>query len=149
MIDVRVQQQDFDLGTEYAAIANDDSVGAVVSFVGKVRDMNLGQGVNALHLEHYPGMTEKALHQIAAEAKSRWDLERVLIIHRVGTMHTGEQIVLVITSSAHRTHCYEANQYVMDLLKSKAPFWKKEMTTEGERWIEQRQSDRDAVHKWE
>jgi molybdopterin synthase catalytic subunit len=149
MIDIRVQQQDFDLGVEYSNIADDTAVGAVVSFVGKVRDMNLGQGVTSLHLEHYPGMTEKALHAIAEEAIERWELQRVLIIHRVGLMQTGEQIVLVITSSAHRGQCYDANEFIMDVLKSKAPFWKKECTDSGEHWIEQRQSDRDALHKWE
>ena len=117
-------------------------------FVGKVRDLNLGDNVSSLFLEHYPAMTEKALREIVEEACSRWQLERVSVIHRVGLLHTGDEIVLVGTASAHRGDAYAANEFIMDFLKSKAPFWKKEQTDQGERWIEARDSDKQALTKW-
>jgi len=116
--------------------------------VGKVRDLNLGDEVSSLYLEHYPAMTEKALREIVEQAKARWDIQRVSVIHRVGLLHTGDEIVLVGISSAHRGDAYHANEFIMDFLKSKAPFWKKEQTNQGERWIEARESDKEALEKW-
>lgn len=148
MLDIRVQEADFDFAKEYHKVSQDPGIGAVVSFVGKVRDMNLGDDVLGLRLEHYPGMTEKALHDIAEQAASRWSLQTITIIHRVGDLDLGDQIVLVMTCSPHRDEGYEANRFIMDFLKSKAPFWKKERIKQGERWIEQRESDVQAVKKW-
>lgn len=116
--------------------------------MGKVRDLNLGDEVSSLYLEHYPAMTEKALREIVEQAKARWDIQRVSVIHRVGLLHTGDEIVLVGISSAHRGDAYYANEFIMDFLKSKAPFWKKEQTNQGERWIEARESDKEALEKW-
>ncbi len=113
-----------------------------------VRDLNLADDVVALELEHYPGMTEKSLTQIATQAARRWSLQSVRIVHRVGKMYPGDQIVLVLTASAHRHHAYEANAFIMDYLKTEAPFWKKEWTTEGPRWIEARSSDGAAAARW-
>ena len=116
--------------------------------MGKVRDLNLGDEVSSLYLEHYPAMTEKALREIVEQAKARWDIQRVSVIHRVGLLRTGDEIVLVGISSAHRGDAYHANEFIMDFLKSKAPFWKKEQTHQGERWIEARESDKEALEKW-
>ena len=116
--------------------------------MGKVRDLNLGDEVSSLYLEHYPAMTEKALREIVEQAKARWDIQRVSVIHRVGLVHTGDEIVLVGISSAHRGDAYHSNEFIMDFLKSKAPFWKKEQTNQGERWIEARESDKEALEKW-
>ncbi len=148
-ISVAVQQDDFDLRAEQATlVANDRGIGAVVAFIGMVRDLNLADDVVALELEHYPGMTEKSLTQIATQAARRWSLQSVRIVHRVGKMYPGDQIVLVLTASAHRHHAYEANAFIMDYLKTEAPFWKKEWTTEGPRWIEARSSDGAAAARW-
>ncbi|WP_439293880.1 molybdopterin synthase catalytic subunit MoaE [Lonepinella sp. BR2882] len=145
---IAVQTQPFDQNAVYRWLSEQNSVGATTIFVGKVREMNLGDKVSSLYLEHYPAMTEKALQEIVAEAKQRWDLQRVAIIHRVGLLHTGDEIVLVGVSTAHRGDAYSASEFIMDYLKTKAPFWKKEQTEQGERWIEERNSDHIAAEKW-
>lgn len=148
-LSVAVQEADFDLTLEYAALrAGDRAIGAVVAFVGTVRDLNLAHDVVALELEHYPGMTEKSLQNILKEAASRWSLQATRVIHRVGKMYPGDQIVLVLTASAHRGDAYQANAFIMDYLKTEAPFWKKEWTPEGPRWIEARSSDDEAMARW-
>jgi molybdopterin synthase catalytic subunit len=146
---VRVQTQDFDVGFEISQLrsAHKDA-GAVVSFVGQVRDINEGHVVSQLTLEHYPGMTEKALEVIVSQAKSRWNIFDSLIIHRVGTLQPTDQIVLVAVSSAHRGDAFKACEFIMDYLKTEAPFWKKEVTPSGERWIEAKQTDDDARERW-
>lgn len=146
---VRIQTEDFDLSTEIAALrAGRAGVGAVVSFIGTVRDINQGTGVSSLTLEHYPGMTEKSLQAIVAQAKSRWQLDEVLVIHRVGPLQPLDQIVLVAVTSAHRGEAFEACEFVMDWLKTRAPFWKKEATPQGERWVDARESDDTAAARW-
>jgi molybdopterin synthase catalytic subunit len=147
---IRIQTADFDLGLELALLRSaSPGIGAVVSFIGQVRDMNEGDLVSTLTLEHYPEMTEKALVTIAQEAKSRWDIIDSLIIHRVGTLQALDQIVLVAVSSAHRGEAFKACEFIMDYLKTTAPFWKKESTTEGERWIEPKISDDRAKARWQ
>ena len=144
-----MQTEDFDLRQEHQQlIQNDHGIGAVVTFIGMVRDLNLADDVVALELEHYPGMTEKSLINIAQQAEKRWSLQAARIVHRVGKMYPGDQIVLVLTASAHRGDAYEANTFMMDYLKTEAPFWKKEWTPEGPRWIEARESDDSAVARW-
>ncbi len=128
--------------------ANNQSVGAVVSFIGQVRDMNGGDNIQTLTLEHYPGMTEKALEAIECEAKTRWDIIDSLIIHRVGSLKPQDQIVLVAVSSAHRGEAFKACEFIMDFLKTSAPFWKKEATNTGERWVEAKLSDDAAGKRW-
>jgi len=146
---VRIQTDDFDLSTEIAALrAGRAGVGAVVSFVGTVRDINQGTGVSSLTLEHYPGMTDKALEDIVAQATSRWQLDQVLVIHRVGPLQPLDQIVLVAVTSAHRGEAFQACEFVMDWLKTRAPFWKKEATPQGERWVDARESDDAAAARW-
>jgi molybdopterin synthase catalytic subunit len=146
---IRVQTEDFDLSTEVAALrANDPRTGAVVSFVGVVRDFNDGSGVAEMELEHYPGMTEKALEDIVAQARKRWDLFNVLVIHRVGPLKPLDQIVLVAVSSAHRGEAFAACEFIMDYLKTQAPFWKKEQTPSGARWVDARATDDAALQKW-
>ncbi|HEY8354844.1 MAG TPA: molybdopterin synthase catalytic subunit MoaE [Methylophilaceae bacterium] len=146
---VRVQHEDFDVGVEIAALrrARRD-VGAVVSFIGQVRDFNEGDTVSAMTLEHYPGMTEKALTEIVDQAKTRWDILDALVIHRVGELKPLDQIVLVAVSSAHREEAFSACQFIMDYLKTEAPFWKKEQTSAGARWVEARASDDAARERW-
>lgn len=147
---VRVQQQDFDLGAEVAALrAGNPKVGAVAAFVGLVRDLNEGDDVATLTLEHYPGMTEAALEDICAQARARWDLLDTLVVHRVGELRPQDQIVLVAVTSAHRGEAFAACEFLMDYLKTRAPFWKKERTPQGERWVEARQSDDAAAARWE
>lgn len=150
MMDARVSVQvdDFSVNDEYAALSEGTSTGAVVTFIGKVRDMNLGDNVIGLSLEHYPGMTEKALSEICDEAEKRWPIQRMKVIHRIGDMDIGDQIVFVGISSAHRGAAFEACEFVMDYLKTKAPFWKKERTTESTRWVESRDSDAKAAERW-
>lgn len=149
-LSVAVHEADFDLSDEYTALlAQDRGIGAVVAFVGTVRDLNLAQDVVALELEHYPGMTEKSLHKILEQATQRWSLQAARVIHRVGKMYPGDQIVLVLTASAHRGDAYDANAFIMDYLKTEAPFWKKEWTPEGPRWIEARDSDDKAMARWQ
>jgi molybdopterin synthase catalytic subunit len=146
---VRIQEQDFDVSSELAALrAGDTRVGAVATFTGLVRDLNDAAQVSTLTLEHYPGMTDKALTQIVDDAKQRWDIYDALVIHRVGPLKPGDQIVFVAVTSAHRGESFAACQFIMDYLKTRAPFWKKEKTPEGERWVEARASDEDAAAIW-
>lgn len=145
---VRIQEHDFDVSSELAALrAGDKRVGAVATFVGVVRDLNDAAQVSTLTLEHYPGMTEKALAQIVEDAKQRWDIYDALVVHRVGPLSPSDQIVLVAVTSAHRGESFAACQFIMDYLKTRAPFWK-EKTPEGERWVEARASDEDAAARW-
>ncbi len=147
---VRIQTEDFDLSVELKKLrAGDTRVGAVAAFVGTVRDRNDGSEVAAMTLEHYPGMTEKSLEEIIEKAKARWDIYDVLIIHRVGPLQIEDQIVLTAVTSAHRGEAFAACEYVMDYLKTLAPFWKKEDTPEGARWVDARLSDDEALKKWQ
>lgn len=150
-MDVRVSvtNNDFSVDQEYNWLASGTSAGAVVTFIGKVRDMNLGDNVVGLLLEHYPGMTEKSLKDICDQAGDRWPLQKVDVIHRVGDLDIGDQIVFVGVTSAHRGAAFEACEYIMDYLKTKAPFWKKERTTEETRWVESRESDANAAKRWQ
>ncbi len=143
-----VDEVRFNVGTEYNWLAERDEDGAVVTFTGKVRNHNLGDSVKALTLEHYPGMTEKALAEIVEQARERWPLGRVTVIHRIGEMWPGEEIVFVGVTSAHRGSAFAAGEFIMDYLKTRAPFWKREATPEGERWVESRDSDKDAASRW-
>ena len=146
---VTIQPEDFDLGAEVAALrADDPGVGAVASFIGTVRDRNEGLGVSSMELEHYPGMTEKAIEAMIDEALFRFDIRGVRVIHRIGLLHPGDQIVLVAVTSAHRGHAFEACEFLMDYLKTQAPFWKKEHTPEGARWVDARVADDDAMRRW-
>ena len=146
---VRVQSADFDLSTEVAALrAGLPKVGAVVSFVGTVRDLNDGASVSVLELEHYPGMTEQALEKIVEQASARWPLLGALVVHRVGPLAPQEQIVLVACSAAHRGEAFAACEFIIDYLKTEAPFWKKEQTPDGARWVDARVSDDAALDKW-
>ncbi len=147
---VRIQTQDFDLSQEIKQLrAGDARVGAVATFVGTVRDRNDGSEVAAMTLEHYPGMTEKSLEEIIEKAKARWDIFDVLIIHRVGPLNIEDQIVLTAVTSAHRGEAFAACEYVMDYLKTLAPFWKKEDAPDGARWVDARLSDDEALKKWQ
>ncbi|WP_306394203.1 molybdopterin synthase catalytic subunit MoaE [Telluria beijingensis] len=149
MNEVRVQTGDFDLGAEVARLrAGDARIGAVVSFVGTVRDLNDGARVSAMELEHYPGMTESALADIAERARARWPLYGTLVVHRVGPLAPLDQIVLVACSAAHRGDAFAACEFIMDYLKTEAPFWKKEQTPDGARWVDARTSDDEARAKW-
>jgi molybdopterin synthase catalytic subunit len=146
---VRVQTGDFDVAREIAALRGGDArVGAVAAFVGLVRDINDAAAVSTLTLEHYPGMTEKALAGIVDEAKSRWNVYEALVVHRVGELKPTDQIVLVVVTGAHRGEAFAACEFIMDYLKTRAPFWKKEQTPAGERWVEARASDDDAAARW-
>jgi molybdopterin synthase catalytic subunit len=147
---VRVQTEDFDVSQEMLVLRQKNpKVGAVASFVGVVRDLNDGDEVSALTLEHYPGMTERSLEEIVSEAKSRWNIYDALIIHRVGTLLPLDQIVLVLVTSAHRGESFKACEFLMDYLKTRAPFWKKEQTSSGERWVDARTTDSVAAMRWE
>ncbi|MGL4962206.1 MAG: molybdopterin synthase catalytic subunit MoaE [Inquilinus sp.] len=146
---VRVQEADFDVGAEMAALSDGRSdVGGVASFVGLVRDIAGGTAVTAMTLEHYPGMTERQLEEIEAEARSRWPLLEVRIVHRVGRLEPGDRIMFCGAASAHRGAALEACAFLMDWLKTKAPFWKKEETPAGERWVEARAEDDEAAARW-
>jgi molybdopterin synthase catalytic subunit len=146
---VRVQEEDFDVGHELDGLTRGRSdVGALASFVGLVRDANDGGAVRGMTLEHYPGMTEKALEKICAQAHERWNLVDTLVIHRVGALAPGDRIVLVGVTSAHRGEAFAACEFIMDYLKTRAPFWKKEDTARGERWVEARESDEAAAGRW-
>ncbi|MEE4411766.1 MULTISPECIES: molybdopterin synthase catalytic subunit MoaE [unclassified Serratia (in: enterobacteria)] len=145
---IRVGAAPFSVGDEYQWLAQCDDDGAVVTFTGKVRNHNLGDNVSALTLEHYPGMTEKALAEIVEEARSRWPLQRATVIHRVGELFPGEEIVFVGVTSAHRGMAFAATEFIMDYLKTRAPFWKREATGQGERWVDARDSDRQAAERW-
>jgi molybdopterin synthase catalytic subunit len=147
---IRIQTEDFDLSTEIAQLrAGDARVGAVASFIGTVRDINDGSSVSQMELEHYPEMTEKALKDIVAQAKARWDIFDALVIHRVGPLQPQDQIVLVAVTSAHRGEAFAACEFIMDYLKTQAPFWKKEQTPKGARWVDARASDDHALKKWD
>jgi molybdopterin synthase catalytic subunit len=147
---VSVQEADFDVGAEITALtAGDARVGAVASFVGLVRDVNDGSGVSEMTLEHYPGMTEKALQEIVVEAQSRWDIYAVRVIHRVGRLLPTDRIVFVAVSSAHRGEAFAACEFIMDYLKTRAPFWKREVTPEGARWVDAREGDDYAATRWQ
>jgi molybdopterin synthase catalytic subunit len=147
---VKVQTEDFDVSREVAALrAGHPEVGAVAIFIGTVRDINDGSKVAEMELEHYPGMTERALEDIIVRAKARWDLVDALVIHRIGPMQPQEQIVLVATLSAHRGEAFASCEFIMDYLKTEAPFWKKEQTPEGARWVDARVSDDAALKKWQ
>ena len=146
---IRIQEKDFDVSTEIVGLRKGDPrVGAVVSFLGTVRDMNDGSQVKAMTLEHYPGMTEKALQEILDQAKARWDVYQTLVIHRVGPLLPEDQIVLVVVTSAHRGEAFAACEFIMDYLKTAAPFWKKEDTPEGARWVDARVTDDAAMERW-
>ena len=148
-ISVRVQNEDFDVGAELARLRRGHpEVGAIASFIGVVRDLDDDASVAALTLEHYPGMTEKSIEAICADAAARWSLVDTLVIHRVGTLAPTDQIVLVATTSSHRGDALAACAFVMDYLKTQAPFWKKEATSQGERWVEARASDDEALMRW-
>lgn len=148
-IRILVQEADFDVNTELKRLSQQNSnIGAIVSFVGLVRDMNNQQNINSMTLEHYPGMTEKSLQDIAEQACSRWPLQGVTIIHRIGLLQPTEQIVLVLTASAHRHAAFSSADFLMDYLKSLAPFWKKEATAEGSHWVDARESDQLALARW-
>ena len=146
---VSIQTEDFDVGAEIAALRRDDAgVGAVCSFIGTVRDRNDGSPVSAMELEHYPGMTEKAIEQMIDEAHRRFDIRGVRVIHRVGPLKLQDQIVLVAVTSSHRGESFQACEFLMDYLKTQAPFWKKESTPEGERWVDARVADDAALKRW-
>lgn len=146
---VRVQTEDFDIAREIAALrAANPKVGAVASFIGTVRDVNEGGRVATLVLEHYPGMTERALAEIVAEARSRWRIIDATVVHRVGELKPLDQIVLVIVAGEHRGEAFAACEFIMDYLKTRAPFWKKEQTPQGARWVEARGSDDTAAERW-
>jgi molybdopterin synthase catalytic subunit len=146
---VRVQADDFDIGAEIAAFRRaDPGIGAIASFIGLVRDVNEGDAVAGMTLEHYPGMTEKALEDICAEAARRWVLIGASVVHRVGPLEPGDAIVLVAVSSAHRGDAFAACEFIMDFLKTRAPFWKKEATPSGERWVRARAGDEEAAARW-
>jgi molybdopterin synthase catalytic subunit len=148
-ISIQVQSLDFSLSDEYEKLSASTQVGAIVTFVGKVRDMNLGDDVTGLLLEHYPGMTERVLLQLAKQAEARWDLLDILVIHRIGDLDIGEQIVLVGVTSLHRGDAFEACHFLIDLLKTQALFWKKERTRNSERWLTAREQDHTAAKQWD
>ena len=146
---VRVQEQDFDVSAELALMRKDNpKIGAIASFVGVVRDINEGDSVATMTLEHYPGMTEKAITEIIDQARGRWEVLDALVIHRVGTLKPTDQIVLVIVASTHRGDAFAACEFIMDYLKTKAPFWKKEITPKGARWVDARVVDDKAAERW-
>ena len=146
---VKIQTADFDVSAEIATLRkNDPKIGAVASFIGVVRDVNDGSAVAEMTLEHYPGMTEKAIEEIIVQAKGRWQVLDALVIHRVGTLKPTDQIVLVIVTSGHRGDAFAACEFIMDYLKTRAPFWKKEQGGHGERWVEARATDDIAAERW-
>ncbi len=148
-ITVSVQREDFDIAAETAHLtAADPDIGAVVSFTGLVRQMTGGRPITAMELEHYPGMTERALEEIAAEAQARWPLQGVRVIHRYGVLEPGDRIVLVLTASRHRQAAFEAAEFLMDYLKTSAPFWKKEDHAGSGRWVDARDADDSAMARW-
>ena len=146
---VRVQAADFDISAEIARLrAGNPKIGAVASFVGIVRDLNDGDAVAAMTLEHYPGMTERSIEAIVAEAKQRWSLYDVLVVHRIGKLLPGDQIVLVVVTGAHRGDAFAACEFLMDYLKTRAPFWKKETGPSGSAWVDARETDEAALERW-
>lgn len=147
---VRVEPQDFDIGAEIAALTGDRTdIGAIVTFTGTVRGKAGEAPITSMTLEHYPGMTESELARVEAEANDRWPLSASLIVHRIGELHPGDNIVLVITASAHRRAAFEAAEFLMDYLKSRAPFWKKEARPDGSAdWVDARETDTEAMQRW-
>lgn len=146
---VKVQAEDFDVGREIAALTRGNlAIGAVASFVGTVRGANDGAGVTAMTLEYYPGMTEASLEEIVAQARRRWDIIDALVVHRYGRLQPGEQIVLVVVAGEHRGEAFAACEFIMDFLKTEAPFWKKEETPQGSRWVDAREADDHAAGRW-
>jgi len=146
---VRVQTEDFDISAEIAALRRDNpGIGAIASFIGVVRDVNEGDAVAEMTLEHYPGMTEKSIEDIIVQARGRWNIIGALVIHRVGTLKPLDQIVLVIVTGGHRGDAFAACEFIMDYLKTRAPFWKKEKTNTGARWVDARESDDVAAERW-
>ena len=147
---IRVQREDFDIGAEIAALTGGNhAIGGVACFAGLVREMAGGAAISAMTLEHYPGMTEKELARIEVEAQGRWPLQASLIIHRYGRLEPGDRIVLVVTASAHRQAAFESAMFLMDFLKTRAPFWKLEDTGADARWVDARDSDEDALDRWQ
>lgn len=146
---VRVQSEAFDVGAEITAVtAGNGAIGAVATFLGLVRDVNEGDAVSGMTLEHYPGMTEKAIAEIVEQARSRWNVIASRVVHRVGELHPTDPIVLVIVASGHRGDAFAACEFIMDFLKTRAPFWKKENTADGTRWVDARVSDDIAAERW-
>jgi len=146
---IRVQREDFDVGRElYDLTTGRHGIGGIVSFIGLVRDINDGSQVNRMTLEHYPGMTERSLERIVHEAKNRFGVDHALVIHRVGELLPIDQIVLVVTAGGHRGNVFAACEFIMDYLKTEAPFWKKEQGDKGENWVASRQSDEEAAARW-
>ena len=146
---VRIQAEDFDLSAEVAQLrATNPKVGGIVTFVGTVRDLNEGATVAEMELEHYPGMTEQSINAIIEQAKRRWPVYGALVIHRIGPLKPMEQIVLVAVTAAHRGEAFAACEFIIDYLKTEAPFWKKEQTPDGARWVDARVTDEKALHKW-
>ena len=146
---VRIQPQDFDAGAEMAAMRKGNpAIGAIASFVGVVRNANEGDAVSQMTLEHYPGMTEKSIEEIVQQARGRWNVMEALVVHRIGTLKPTDQIVLVIVASTHRGDAFAACEFIMDYLKTRAPFWKKEQTPEGMRWVDARATDDIAAERW-
>ena len=146
---VSIQTADFDLGAEVAALrAGDNGVGAVASFVGTVRERSDGQTVQAMELEHYPGMTEAAIESMIDQALARFEIRAARVVHRIGLLKAGEQIMLMVVSAAHQEQTFQACEFLMDYLKTQAPFWKKESTPEGARWVDARVADDQALARW-
>ncbi len=146
---ISIQEEDFNVTDIMHQLCSDRSdIGAIVTFCGMVRDQSPDKNLKALHLEHYPGMTEKALEAIAQTAKQRWDIEDLAIIHRIGELKPAENIVMVGVISAHRKEAYKACEFIMDYLKTRAPFWKKEITQQGEEWVKAKTSDQQAAKNW-
>ena len=149
LFEVRVEAEDFDVSAELARLRSCDSgIGALASFVGIVRDLNDDKSVSTMTLEHYPGMTERSIDQILMQAKARWSVMGAVVVHRVGELRPSDQIVLVAIASAHRGDAFEACEFVMDYLKTQAPFWKKEETPQGARWVDARATDNQAAARW-
>ncbi len=149
MNQIRVQQEPFDIGAVQEEMRHSSpAIGALVTFIGQMRDMNAGEHIRAMTLEHYPGMTEKALEEIVSEADARWELQGIQVIHRVGELMPLDPIVLVVVASAHRSEAFQACEFIIDYLKTRAPFWKKEHTDGGVRWVDARQGDIDAEKRW-
>ena len=147
---VRVQTEDFDISKEIASLrSGNPRIGAIASFIGVVRDLNDGDNVAEMTLEHYPGMTEKSVEDIITQARGRWQVMDALVIHRIGTLKPLDQIVLVAVSSAHRGDAFSACEFIMDYLKTRAPFWKKEQTGSGARWVDARATDDAAAERWQ
>jgi len=147
---ISVQKEDFDVGQEIISLSSDSSsIGAVATFVGLVRDVNESEPISDLYLDHYPGMTVKSLEDIVCKARDRWPLQAVRVVHRVGLLSVGDQIVFVGVASKHRQTAFDACAYIMDYLKTDAPFWKKETTPDGSKWVDARESDKTALDRWQ